>query len=196
MFQVENYDGYANNPTLKFSGSDGIFGNLRAKQKDLLYKTFHKDGENSSILAYNLPDLVGFFAISEDKNGYGGAGFDMTLDGKRTVIHGPWSSREGCFNTRDGSIAIVSCSVGYVQYNFKLSYILSLIKKTNANIGFFKTTQFDDDEVYYVPCVDEPGRFTRTLVKLTKGWSVNRVEHYIKPDGTISPICIPLPAKM
>lgn len=198
MFVVENMDRYANLPTLRFDGNASIFGHLRNKTNALEYRTVRSEGQNSIILADNLPDLVSFYAVSgADKNGYGGAAFQVMLDGQPVTLVGPWSSRAGCFNTDDEKIAVVECAVQSCLYHFKLSFLLDLIRKTNANIGFFKVQQFSENEIYYVPCVFEAGRFTKTLMKLKgKNSGVNKVEGFILPNSTMIPASIPLPAKM
>ncbi len=197
MFVVETFDDCGNLPSLRFTGNAGIFGNLKQKEEKFLYKTHSKKGDESTILAYNLLDLVGFFGITKNKNGYGGGSFNINLDGKPVTIQGPWSSREGLFNNKDGSIAIINCPVqSFGDCHFKLTYILDLLQRSKSNIGFFKIARFDDNEIYYIPCANEAGRFSRTLAKFDRSWDVNKVYHYIRPDGTISPVNIPLHVKM
>lgn len=128
MFFVDYAEGHAGLPRLL---SDDYLV-PRDTRDELEFRTILDTENERIIVADNLDTVVEFGCF--DKH-------DKKM----------WSSREGIFNTNDGSTAIIQVVCGCHIQHYHLSFVRRLIAEGPENIEFFRVTQFENREVYYIP---------------------------------------------
>lgn len=152
MFTVDYAEGYANLPRL-LSDDYLVPNEARAGLKK---RTIQEDENGLLYLADNLGSVVEFGYIDrKDNNKW-------------------WSSREGVFNTESGGIAIIEVVCGCHVQHYDFYFVRLKIKECGQDIRFFRITQFDNNEIYYVPY--KPDRRSFVIDKLKRSHFVNSIE--------------------
>lgn len=153
MFTVDYAEGYGGNLPKLYSDDYLVPYDTRAGLKQ---RAIREDEDGLLYLADNLGTVVEFGFIDKRDNN------------KR------WSSRAGVFNTISGGIAIIQVvCYNHVQH-YDFNFVRRVIAESGQDIRFFRITEFEDREVYYIPY--EPHMRSFVLDKLERSHSVHDID--------------------